>query len=87
MLGLAKRALEHFKNKTTDQAEGIMSNPIEAYVNPNRYENEIERIYKTLPLALCLSTEISNPKSHRAMNVIDTPVLITRGEDMQARAF
>ena len=87
MLGLAKRALEHFKNKTTDQAEGIMSNPIEAYVNPDRYENEIARIYKTLPLALCLSSEISNPKSHRAMNVIDTPVLITRGKDMKARAF
>ena len=47
MLGLAKRALEHFKNKTTDQAEGIMSNPIEAYVNPDRYESEIARIYKT----------------------------------------
>ena len=87
MLGLAKRALEHFKNKTTDQAEGIMSNPIEAYVNPDRYESEIARIYKTLPLALCLSSEISNPKSHRAMNVIDTPVLITRGKDMKARAF
>ena len=87
MLGLAKRALEHFKNKTTDQAEGIMSNSIEAYVNSDRYQKEIERIYKTLPLALCLSSEISNANSHRAMNVIDTPVLITRGEDMKARAF
>ena len=48
MLGLAKRALEHFNNKTTDQAEGIMSNSIEAYVNSDRYQNEIERIYKTL---------------------------------------
>ena len=56
MLGLAKRALEHFTNKTTDQAEGIMSNSIEAYVNSDRYQNEIERIYKTLPLALCLSS-------------------------------
>ena len=87
MLGLAKRALKHFKNKTTDQAKGIMSNPIEAYVNSDRYQNEIERIYKTLPLALCLSNEISNANSHRAMKVIDTPVLITRGEDMKARAF
>ena len=87
MLGLAKRALEHFKNKTTDQAEEIMSNSIEAYINSDRYQNEIERIYKTLPLALCLSSEISNANSHRAMKVIDTPVLVTRGEDMKARAF
>ncbi len=70
-----------------NQAEGVMSNPIEAYVNPDRYENEITRIYKTLPLALCLSSEIPNPKSHRAMNVIDTPVLITRDKDLKARAF
>ena len=48
MLGLAKRALEHFTNKTTDQAEGIMSNSIEAYVNSDRYQIEIERIYKTI---------------------------------------
>ena len=87
MLGLAKRALEHFINKTTDQAEGIMSNSIEAYVNPERYEKEIERIYKNLPLALCLSSEIPNANSHRAMNVIDTPVLITRAKDMKVRAF
>lgn len=87
MLGLARRALEHFKDKTTDQAEAVMSNPIDAYVNPERYESEIARIYKTLPLALCLSSEIATAKSHRAMNVIDTPVLITRSEDMKARAF
>ena len=64
-----------------------MSNSIDAYVNSERYQNEIERIYKTLPLALCLSSEISNANSHRAMKVIDTPVLVTRGEDMKARAF
>ena len=87
MLSLVKRALEHYKNKTTDQAEGVMSNSIEAYVDAERYGEEVERVYKNLPLALCLSNEIPNPSSHRAMKVIDTPVLITRGKDMKARAF
>lgn len=87
MISLVKRALEHYKNKTTDQAEGVMSNSIEAYVDPVRYEKEVEKIYKNLPLALCLSSEIANPNSHRAMKVIDTPVLITRGQDMKVRAF
>ena len=41
-----KHYKKHFKNKTTDQADGIMSNSIEAYVNSDRYEKEIERIYK-----------------------------------------
>ena len=46
MISLVKRALEHYKNKTTDQAEGVMSNSIEAYVDPERYEKEVEKIYK-----------------------------------------
>ena len=44
MLSLVKRALDHFENKTTDQADQVMSNPVEAYVDPKRYENEINRI-------------------------------------------
>ena len=87
MLSLVRRALDHYENKTTDQADSIMSNSIEAYVDTGRYEKEVDRIYKNLPLALCLSSELPNANSHRAMNVIDTPVLITRGKDMKARAF
>ena len=87
MLSLVKRALDHFENKTTDQADQVMSNPVEAYVDPDRYESEINRIYKKLPLALCLSSELPSKNTYRAMNVVDTPVLITRSEDMKARAF
>jgi len=87
MTELVKRALDHFENKTTDQAKEVMSNSIEAYVDPVRYNKEIERIYKNLPLALCLSSELKNENSYRAMKVIDTPVLITRGQDMKVRAF
>ncbi len=87
MISLVKRALDHYENKTTDQAENVMSNSIEAYIDPDRYRKEVERIYKNLPLALCLSSEIPSENSYRAMNVIDTPVLITRAKDNKARAF
>jgi len=87
MLSLVRRALDHFENKTTDQAKQIMSNSVEAYVDPERYKSEINRIYKELPLALCLSSELPSKNTYRAMNIVDTPVLITRSEDMKARAF
>jgi phenylpropionate dioxygenase-like ring-hydroxylating dioxygenase large terminal subunit len=87
MTSLVKRALEHFENKTTDQAEGVMPNSIGAYIDPTRYQDEIERVFKNLPLALCLSSEIPGPNCYRAMKVIDTPVLITRGKDLKVRAF
>jgi len=65
MLSLVKRALSHFENKTTDQADQVMSNPVEAYVDPERYESEINRIYKKLPLALCLSSELPSKNTYR----------------------
>ena len=87
MVTLVRRALSHFKNNTTDQAKQVMSMPIEAYIDEGRYKKEINRIYKHLPLALCLSSELPEARSYRAMNIVDTPVLITRGEDSQVRAF
>ena len=87
MISLVKRALDHYQNKTTDQASDVMSNSIDAYVDEDRYQKEVDRIFKRLPLALCLSRELPKDNTHRAMNVIDTPVLITRGKDSKVRAF
>ena len=87
MISLVKRALDHYQNKTTDQASDVMSNSIDAYVDEDRYQKEVDRIFKRLPLALCLSSELPKDNTHRAMNVIDTPVLITRGKDSKVRSF
>ncbi|MFL2706839.1 MAG: aromatic ring-hydroxylating dioxygenase subunit alpha [Gammaproteobacteria bacterium] len=87
MLALVKRALHHYENKTTDQASDVMSNSIEAYIDEERYQKEVERIFKYLPLALCLSSELPKENSYRSMNVLDTPVLITRSKDQKIRAF
>ncbi len=87
MISLARRALHHLHHKTTDQADEIMSLPVDAYVDPVRYERELERIYKHRPLALALSVELPAPMHYRAMTVIGTPVLLVRGADGVARAF
>ena len=41
-MGLAERALEHFKNKTTDQAESTLEIPLAAYRDPDRYADEVD---------------------------------------------
>ncbi|CAN0504916.1 unnamed protein product, partial [Phaeothamnion confervicola] len=58
-----------------------------AYVDPTRYQREVERVFKHLPQALCLSIEIPNAGDYRAMQVLDVPVLMVRGKDGTARAF
>ena len=84
---MLKELLIITENKTTDQASDVMSNSIDAYVDEDRYQKEVDRIFKRLPLALCLSSELPKENTHRAMNVLDTPVLITRSKDNQVRAF
>ena len=78
---LARRALTHLQNRSTDQAASTMDQPIEAYSDPERHTREVERIFRHLPLALALapSIELAGPQSYRAMTVMDVPVWLVRG--------
>ena len=87
MLDLTRRALAHFQAGTTDQAASVMRMPVAAYIDPERYAREVERVFKHLPLALALSIEIPQAGDYRAMQVLDVPVLVVRGKDGRARAF
>jgi phenylpropionate dioxygenase-like ring-hydroxylating dioxygenase large terminal subunit len=87
MTSLARRALSHLQNQTTDQAESLMPMPVDAYLNETRYAAEVERIFKHLPLAMALSLELPEPGCYRALTVLDVPVLLVRGDDGQVRAF
>ena len=84
---LAKRALAHFKNKTTDRAPGQMRLPVAAYVDPERYEREVKRIFRELPITVALSVELPEPGSYKAQTLMGTPLLITRDEDGRVHAF
>ena len=86
-LTLARRALAHLHGKTTDQAPGTLMVPIGAYTDPDRYQREVDRVFRHLPLALALSLELPDPGSYRALTVMDVPVLLVRGKDGVARAF
>ena len=87
MMQLARRALAHQQNRTTDQADAIMRMPIEAYTDEARYLDERNRIFKALPLALALSLEIPEPGDFKTLDVMETPVLLIRGDDGKVRAF
>lgn len=87
MLALTRRALDHYRHGSTDQAPSTMRIPVAAYNDAERYRREIDRIFKRLPLALALSIEIPRAGDYRAMLALDVPVLVVRGKDGRARAF
>ena len=87
LIGLAKRLLSHNLNGTTDQADGIMVKPVADYTDNEIISSEVNKIFYDHPVPIALSAEFKENNSYKAAKVIDTPLLITRGEDGVVRTF
>ncbi|RVU05741.1 (2Fe-2S)-binding protein [Novosphingobium umbonatum] len=83
----AERMLHFVETRSTDQASDIMRVPVADYLDEGRWQLEMERIFKRLPLMLALTIEMPNVNDYKATQVMGLPVLITRGKDGKARAF
>ncbi len=84
---LARRALRHFRNKTTDRAQEQMQLPVDAYNDPERYQREVQRIFRELPIAVALSVELPGPGDYKAQTLMGIPLLVTRDRSGKAHAF
>ena len=87
LIGLAKRLLAHNLNGTTDQADGIMVKPVADYTDNEIISSEVNKIFYDHPVPIALSAEFKENNSYKATKVIDTPLLITKGEDGVVRTF
>lgn len=87
MVELARRALKHQQARTTDMAGEVMRMPVSAYTDEARYQAERERIFKHLPLAMALSLELPAAGDFKTVDMLDTPLLLVRGDDNRVRAF
>lgn len=87
LVDMAKRNLAHVKAGTVDQAPGVYQVPAANYYDPVRWQLEIDRIFRRLPLVLTFSVELAKPGDYRAMQVAGIPVLLTRASDGSVRAF
>ena len=86
-LALARRLIAHLENGTTDSAETVKHIPVENYLDSVRWQREMDRIFKRLPLLLAFTCEMREAGDYKAMDVIGVPVLIARGVDCVVRAF
>jgi phenylpropionate dioxygenase-like ring-hydroxylating dioxygenase large terminal subunit len=83
---MVRRAVKHAQDGTTDFTDQIYKLPVELY-SPRSWDEEMNAIFRRLPLMLALSTELRQAGAYKAMKVLDVPLLIVRGEDMRLRAF
>ncbi len=87
LLAIARREVENLQSNRLDLAPDVYQIPTQHYTDPERWQLEVDRIFKRLPLALGFSCELREPGAYRAMEVAGVPVLLTRGVDGTAKAF
>lgn len=81
------RLVEHYRNKSTDQAEEQWHEPVRNYRDPELWQREIASVHKKVPLPLALSCELPEPSTYKAIDVAGTPVLITRDRQGEVHAM
>lgn len=85
-VALIRRALALIETRGSERGEPATS-PVARYLDPQRYQRELERVIRRHPLALWPSAALAQPGDSLAMDVAGLPLLLVRGEDGQVRGF
>ncbi|MBU02402.1 MAG: hypothetical protein CME55_03830 [Halieaceae bacterium] len=86
-LELAKRALQHFNEGSTDRAPSQMRIPLSAYTDESRFTEERQVVFFESPIAIALSLELPNAGDFQTQTVMGLPLLLTRDRDRKAHCF
>ena len=87
LVEIARQDLAYGLRGTQDQAERIVRVPVENYYDPARWQLEVDRIFKRLPLVLAASAELPNPGDYKAMEAVGVQVILVRLREGEVRAF
>lgn len=86
-LRLVDRVRTLHRSTSTDQADGTWLEPVANYLDPALFEAEKALVFARVPLPLALSCELVGPNSWKAIDVVGTPVVITRDAKGQVHAM
>jgi len=87
LVAMAERTIAHNKAGTVHLTESVTTIPASNYFDPERWQSEVDMIFKRVPLLLAMTAEIKEVNTYKAIDVVGMPVLISRGADGIARAF
>ena len=86
-LQLAKRALQHFNEGSTDRAPSQMRISLKAYTDETRFTEERHAVFFESPIAIALSLELPEAGDFQTQTVMGVPLLLTRDRDMKVHCF
>ncbi len=87
LVSMAKHSFVHAKAGTIDQEPEVLKVPARHYYEESRWRAEMDRVFKRMPLMLATSAELKNPGDYKSLEAVGVPVLISRGQDGDVRAF
>ena len=87
LVAMARKNIAHVEAETADQETACFSVPTAHYTDPERWQLEVDRIFKRVPLMVALSGELTEPGSYKAMTAVGVPILLTRGPEGAIKAF
>ncbi|MGJ7509041.1 aromatic ring-hydroxylating oxygenase subunit alpha [Variovorax sp. GT1P44] len=85
-VALIRRAMALIESKGSERGESTTS-PVERYLDPVRYQSEVEVLFRRYPLALCPSASLAQPGDSLAIDVAGLPLLIVRDGEGRINAF
>lgn len=86
-LAVGRRLLGHIDGRTTDLADALFRNRVDAYSSRERATRERDSLFRSMPLFMGLSSRLPKPGDYLTEDVAGMPVLLTRGADGTLRAF
>jgi len=87
LVQLARRTIAHARAGTVPQEADVRQVPASNYYAEDRWELEMERVFRRVPLVLGFSCELPSPGDYRAQEMAGVPVLLSRGDDGVMRSF
>ncbi len=81
-----ERIFRHIDEQSTELADETWREPVENYRSQKRFDRELQ-LLRSLPVPFCPSATIPDTGSYLARSAAGTPLIVTRDERGEVRAF
>jgi phenylpropionate dioxygenase-like ring-hydroxylating dioxygenase large terminal subunit len=84
---VAGRLLTHLDEDTTDSLPDTHTVAVGDYLDPERWQREVDVLFRTKPIVAALTAHLPEPGSYRSVEIAGVPVLTVRQNDGGVKAF
>lgn len=87
LIEMARHNMESVRSGNIDPAPEVLRIPAHHYYDSQRWQLEVDRVFKRVPLMLAMSCELKLPGDFKTLEVAGVPVLLVRDAKHQVQAY